>query len=353
MAGSIKAIGIGKTTLRYKPLYPADLLKFETLPSMRTVDDGRAQIANIIHQQDDRLLVVVGPSSVRDPRSALLYATLLYQASLQFDSDLRIVMRCYVDKPRAASGWSGLLNDPLLDGSFEINQGLRLARQLFVDITQMGLPVATELLGALSQLYFTDLVSVNLMETRMAESPLHRELASSVQFPVGFITKSAGELGPAVDAMAVASSEHHYISATPEGRAAIAWTPGNDDCFVILQGDLPNGACGEHLISSTIDKLLHAQKSPVAVVDVSQEGHSLKRQLGAIRELCTQVSAGEQGIVGVILGSCLEKIDLEVPQSSSCEMDAGDCMDWKATMSALEDLATATRKRREATCAMS
>lgn len=243
--------------------------------STKTVENGRVQVADIIHGRDDRLLVVVGPRSVRDAESALRHARLLHQASLKFERDLRIVIRCYIDKPHTFDGRGGFLNDPLLDGSFEINRGLRLTRQLFIDITTMGLPVATELLGALPQLYFSDLLSISLVAAHMVESSLHREIASSVQFPVGFSTVSAGELETAAQAITVASTEHHYISATPEGRAAIAWTPGNENCFIITQDCSPDAESCERIVSSTSTQLLNAKQSPVVVVDCSQRGYPI------------------------------------------------------------------------------
>lgn len=179
-------------------------------------------------------------------------------------------MRCYVEKPHTVDGWKGFLNDPFLDGSFEINQGLRMVRQLFVEITDMGLPVATELLSTLSPLYLTELVSVSVIGSQTAESSVHRELASSVQCPVGFVDRSGSDLRVVIEAMKAASTEHHYLSVTPEGRASIAWTPGNDDCFVILQGYQlsadDSGVCNAHIIQ----QLQKERKHPVVVVDCSQ-----------------------------------------------------------------------------------
>lgn len=178
-------------------------------------------------------------------------------------------MRCNIEHPRTADSWKGILNDPHMNGSFKINEGLQLARRLFVDITTMGLPVTTELVGALPSLYLADLVSGGVIGARMAES-LQRELASGAEFPVGFTNDSGRDLKTSIDAIDAASTEHHYISATPEGRTAIAWTPGNNDCFVILQGGSLDSDYYEYLVSNVTEQLRMVQKSPVVVIDCSR-----------------------------------------------------------------------------------
>ncbi|KAL5119258.1 3-deoxy-7-phosphoheptulonate synthase [Pleosporales sp. CAS-2024a] len=272
-----------KSVIRYKPLYPPDLLKFEV------------------------------------PQLA--------QAARRFSKDLCLVMRCFIDQPHMENGWRGFLNDPRMNGSFEINEGLRLTRQLFVDITAMGLPVATELLNALPSLYFADLVSAGAIGARTAESQRHRELASSVQFPVGFTNSSSGDISITIDAIQAASTEHHYISATPEGRTAIAWTRGNDDCFVMLQGNHY-----EFLVSTAVERLKEEQKSAVVIVDCSQDDQAVERQQATVQKVCQHVAAGEQGVGGVVVQS---------------DMGGNERADWEATMLALDDLASAVGKRRE------
>lgn len=214
-------------------------------------------------------MVLVGPCSIHDPEAALEYVARLRCLAAQLESDLCIVMRAYLEKPRTTVGWKGLINDPRINGSFEINTGLRTARQLFVQITDLGLPLATEMLDTISPQYLADLISVSAIGARTTESPLHRELASGVSFPVGFKNATTGDIQVAVDAVTAAASQHHFIGVTQEGRSAIASTKGNKDCFVILRGGKKGTNYDRESVGGALGILRAAGANPVVMVDCS------------------------------------------------------------------------------------
>lgn len=222
----------------YDPLSPPDLLQHEIPLSEnceKTILKGRDDAVKILNGDDDRLIVVIGPCSIHDPKAALDYAHKLKQEAEKHAGELHIVMRAYLEKPRTTVGWKGLINDPEIDGSFQINKGLRIARKLFVDLTEI-LPIAGEMLDTISPQFLSDLVSVGAIGARTTESQLHRELASGLSFPVGFKNGTDGTLGVSVDALRAASHPHHFLSVTKPGIVAIVGTEGNQDCFVILRG---------------------------------------------------------------------------------------------------------------------
>lgn len=204
--------------------------------AINTVVKGRVDSAAIVMGQSDRLLVVVGPCSIHDPATAHEYAARLKELANKLDQDLCIVMRAYLEKPRTTVGWKGLINDPDIDSSFQINKGLRVSRQLFVDLTSNGMPIASEMLDTISPQFLADCISVGAIGARTTESQLHRELASGLSFPVGFKNGTDGSLGPAIDAIGAAAARHHFMGVTKQGLAAITRTKGNEHGFVILRG---------------------------------------------------------------------------------------------------------------------
>jgi 3-deoxy-7-phosphoheptulonate synthase len=227
------------TVLGQDPLIPPALLTSElpmTENAIRTVIKGRNDAADIIMGRSDRLLVVVGPCSIHDPATAHEYAARLKQLSDKLSGDLCIVMRAYLEKPRTTVGWKGLINDPDIDDSFQINKGLRVSRQMFVDLTSNGMPIASEMLDTISPQFLADCISVGAIGARTTESQLHRELASGLSFPVGFKNGTDGNLGVAIDAIGAAASKHHFMGVTKQGLAAITRTKGNEYGFVILRG---------------------------------------------------------------------------------------------------------------------
>jgi len=223
------------------PLTPPNLLQHEirqTEKSKETVIRGRNEAVDVVHGTDTRrrLLVVVGPCSIHDPAMALEYCDRLLALKRKYEDELLIVMRSYLEKPRTTVGWKGLVNDPDIDNTFNINKGLRISRQLFLDLTERGMPLASEMLDTISPQFTADLLSVGAVGARTTESQVHRELASGLSFPVGFKNGTDGSLGVAIDAIGAVKHPHHFLSVTKPGNVAIVGTVGNDDCFVILRG---------------------------------------------------------------------------------------------------------------------
>jgi 3-deoxy-7-phosphoheptulonate synthase len=221
------------------PLIPPALLHAEipiTQSALETVVAGRRDAANIIMGRNDRLLVIVGPCSIHDPAAALEYAALLKETAARLSGDLCVVMRAYLEKPRTTVGWKGLINDPDIDQTFQINKGLRVSRQLFCDLTASGVPIASEMLDTISPQFLSDFISVGAIGARTTESQLHRELASGLSFPVGFKNGTDGNLGVAIDAIGAAAAQHSFMGVTKQGLAAITRTKGNEHGFVILRG---------------------------------------------------------------------------------------------------------------------
>jgi 3-deoxy-7-phosphoheptulonate synthase len=225
--------------LAQDPLIPPALLRQEipmTDAALQTVVRGRREAIHILMGRSDRLLVIVGPCSIHDPATALEYAQRLKALSEKLSDDLSIVMRAYLEKPRTTVGWKGLINDPDIDNSFNINKGLRISRQMFSDLTSFGIPIASEMLDTISPQFLADFISVGAIGARTTESQLHRELASGLSFPIGFKNGTDGNLGVAIDAIGAAASRHHFMGVTKQGLAAITKTAGNEHGFVILRG---------------------------------------------------------------------------------------------------------------------
>ena len=294
----------------YNPLTPPDLLQHEipqSTASKSTVLAGREDCAAIVQNTDanQRLLVIVGPCSIHDPPSALDYCDRLVKLKEKYKDDLVIVMRSYLEKPRTTVGWKGLINDPDIDGSFLINKGLRLSRQLFVDLTSKGMPIASEMLDTISPQFLADLLSIGAVGARTTESQLHRELASGLSFPVGFKNGTDGTLGVAIDAIGAVRHPHHFLSVTKPGVVAVVGTLGNEDCFVILRGGTTGTNYDAESIRKAKEALVKKGCSPRVMVDCSH-GNSLKdhrNQPKVARTLCDQIEGGEEGIMGVMVES--------------------------------------------------
>jgi 3-deoxy-7-phosphoheptulonate synthase len=294
----------------YNPLTPPDLLQHEipqTANSKQTVLAGRNDCVAAVQGTDPlrRLLVIIGPCSIHDPVSALEYCDRLLKLKEKYHDELVIVMRSYLEKPRTTVGWKGLINDPEIDGSFKINKGLRLSRQLFVDLTNKGMPIASEMLDTISPQFLADLLSIGAIGARTTESQIHRELASGLSFPVGFKNGTDGTLGVAIDAIGAAQHPHHFLSVTKPGVVSIVGTDGNEDCFVILRG----GTTGTNYDAESITKAKEALRKKGLrerlMVDCSH-GNSEKQhknQPKVAKILAEQIEGGEEAIMGVMIES--------------------------------------------------
>ncbi|HBE70720.1 MAG TPA: 3-deoxy-7-phosphoheptulonate synthase [Planctomycetaceae bacterium] len=314
-----------------------------------TVVRGRQGIQNILSGQDDRLVVVVGPCSIHDPEAAIEYCDRLRQQQHKHSADLLIVMRVYFEKPRTTVGWKGLINDPGLDDSFEINKGLKIARGLLRDVNAMGLPTGTEFLDLISPQYVADLVSWGAIGARTTESQGHRELASGLSCPVGFKNGTGGNVQIAVDAICSARRPHHFLSVTKEGNSAIFATQGNSDCHVILRGGLHTNYDAASIDMAS--ELLHKAKlEPRIMIDCSHANSRklFKRQRYVCRDVCAQVYDGDHRIMGVMIESNLEegnqKLSDQPLRRGVSITDA--CIGWPETELVLNDLAIAVQKRR-------
>ncbi len=322
-----------------------------------TVAAGRAGVQGILHGRDDRLAVVIGPCSIHDTKAAMEYASRLLEQREKFKDTLEIVMRVYFEKPRTTVGWKGLINDPDLDGSFNINKGLRLARGLLLDINQLGLPAGCEFLDMITPQYIGDLVAWGAIGARTTESQVHRELASGVSCPVGFKNGTDGNVKIAIDAVQAASHPHHFLAVTKLGRSAIASTSGNADCHVILRGGkTPNyDAANIEAVSAQLEA---SGLEPRVMIDVSH-GNSSKRpenQPLVIEDIAQQIAGGERRIAGVMVESHLQagRQDLLPGRPLTYGQSITDgCIDWQSSVRVLEslDAAVTQRRRRDATVA--
>jgi 3-deoxy-7-phosphoheptulonate synthase len=294
----------------YNPLTPPDLLQHEiaqTANSKATVIKARNEATQIVQGTDaqQRLLVVIGPCSIHDPKAALEYCDRLVKLKEKYQDDLLIVMRSYLEKPRTTVGWKGLINDPDIDNTFNINKGLRTSRQLFVDLTDRGMPLASEMLDTISPQFVADLLSVGAVGARTTESQLHRELASGLSFPVGFKNGTDGTLGVAIDAIGAVKHPHHFLSVTKPGVVAIVGTIGNEDCYVILRGGKKGTNYDAQSIAEAKESLQKAGVNSRLMVDCSH-GNSLKNhknQPKVASALAEQIAGGETDIMGIMVES--------------------------------------------------
>ncbi|MGX5729015.1 3-deoxy-7-phosphoheptulonate synthase [Pseudoxanthomonas beigongshangi] len=316
-----------------------------------TVTRSRQALHEILHGRDDRLAVVIGPCSIHDPIAAMEYAQRLRPLRDALAGELEIVMRVYFEKPRTTVGWKGLINDPGLDGSFRINEGLRLARGLLRNINRLGLPAGCEYLDTTSPQYIADLVAWGAIGARTTESQIHRELASGLSCPVGFKNGTDGNVKIAADAVNAASHPHHFLAVTKEGRSAIAATTGNPDCHVILRGGkVPNYDADSVEAASQV--LAKAGLAPRLMIDASH-ANSLKNpenQPAVIEDIAAQIEAGETRIIGTMIESHLVagRQDLLPGQPLAYGQSITDgCIGWDSSIAVLERLATAVRRRRE------
>jgi 3-deoxy-7-phosphoheptulonate synthase len=310
----------------------------------------REAIHRILHGSDDRMLVIIGPCSIHDPKAALEYARRLVQVKEEIEQDLVVVMRVYFEKPRTTVGWKGLVNDPNLDGSYQINKGLRLARQLLMDINEIGLPAGTEFLDMISPQYYADLVSWGAIGARTTESQVHRELASGLSCPVGFKNGTDGNVRIAVDALKAARTPHHFLSVTKAGHSAIVSTNGNEDCHIILRGGKhPNYDAAS--VDAAARELGAAGLEQRLMIDCSHSNSQkmYQRQIDVAREIARQVAAGEERIMGLMVESHLRagRQDLVPGKELAYGLSITDpCIGWEDSVPLLKNVAEAVRKRR-------
>jgi 3-deoxy-7-phosphoheptulonate synthase len=340
-----------------RPLMTPALLE-ERLPAspahLALVERSRQDISNVLQGRDDRLVVVVGPCSIHDHDQAIAYAKLLKAEADKHAQDLQIVMRVYFEKPRTTVGWKGYINDPHLDGSFAMNQGLEMARQLLLDILDVGLPVATEFLDLLSPQYISDLVTWGAIGARTTESQVHRELASGLSAPIGFKNGTDGNIKIATDAIQAAARGHHFLSVHKNGQVAIVQTQGNKDCHVILRGGKAPNYDAESVAAAC--KELEAAKLPATLmVDCSHANSSKKheRQIDVAKDIAAQISGGSRQVFGVMVESHLvdgaQKFtpgQHDVANLTYGQSITDACIGWDDSEGVLQVLSDAVKARR-------
>ena len=345
-------------TVRISPLVAPAVVRGEHAPdevAAATVRSGRADTVAILDGTDDRLLVVVGPCSVHDPAAAMDYARRLAAKADDLRDDLHVVMRVYFEKPRTTLGWKGLLNDPHLDGTYDINTGLRIGRKLLLDVSGLGLPVGCEFLDPILPQYYADLVTYGAIGARTAASQVHRQLCSALSMPVGIKNSTEGDVQVAVDGTRAAAASHVFPGTDLDGQAALIETVGNPDCHVILRG----GSAGPNYDAGTVaDTMARLRKAglPERVVIDASHGNSSKnheKQVDVVTDIAERLVAGEKGIVGVMLESFLEAGRQDLTLGRSDELEYGKsitdaCLDWATTADQLDRLADAVRRRRPA-----
>lgn len=335
-----------------KVLIPAEVL-IQEIPllktSFETIKKSRKEIANAIHGNDDRAVVIVGPCSIHDPEAAIEYATKLKELVTRFQKDIIIVMRVYFEKPRTTIGWKGFINDPDLNDSFNINKGLRLARTLLSDITGMGLPCATEFLDVITPQYFAELISWGAIGARTVESQVHRELASGLSASIGFKNATNGDVQVAVDAIKSATYPHHFLSTTKSGSTAIFETKGNKNGHVILRGGATGPNFSKEHINECVEKLKKSNIDTKIMVDCSH-GNSQKdhnKQKAVLADVCEQIKSGDD-IFGVMIESNLVagNQDINAKPLTYGQSVTDKCVDFDETIEMLEMLSKAVKTRR-------
>jgi 3-deoxy-7-phosphoheptulonate synthase len=332
---------------------PAQILEELPLSSghEEVVLRGRSEVAEILRRSDDRLLVVVGPCSVHDVDAALDYAQRLRARAAELKDDLCVVMRVYFEKPRTTTGWKGLINDPHLDGSGDVNTGLHWARKLLLEVLELGLPVGCEFLDPITPQYISDTVAWGAIGARTTQSQIHRQLASGLSMPVGFKNGTDGNVGVAVDAVRAAAVRHVFAGVDVTGTPAILHTRGNRDCHVILRGGRGAPNYGSPTVAEALGKLLLAGLPERLVIDASHDnsGKDHTRQPEVAADIAAQVRAGNTAIVGVMLESFIAggRQDLESGAPLAYGQSITDeCMSWETTVLVLDQLAAAARERR-------
>lgn len=337
---------------------PEHLIRFFPIkgsPVETLVADTRKRIHDIMHGQDDRLLVVVGPCSIHDPNAALDYARKLKDVREQFKDRLEVVMRVYFEKPRTTVGWKGLINDPYLDESYRIDEGLRIARQLLIDINRLGLPAGSEFLDVISPQYIGDLIAWGAIGARTTESQVHRELASGLSAPIGFKNGTDGNIRIASDAIQSAGRAHHFLSVHKNGQVAIVNTDGNPDCHVILRGGKTPNYSAEHVAAACAE--LEAARLPATLmVDCSHANSSKKHELQKVvaQDIAQQIASGSRSIFGVMVESNLLPGAQKFTPGKDCPsaLEYGKsitdaCVGWDESVQILQILADAVGQRRQ------
>ncbi len=338
-----------------KPLISPAVLSHH-LPLSKTasqiVATSRQESENILKGKDDRLMVVVGPCSIHDPGAAIEYATRLKETSQRFTDDLLIVMRVYFEKPRTTVGWKGLINDPHLDGSFDINHGLHIARELLIELAEMGIPAGTEFLDTITPQYYADLISWGAIGARTTESQIHRELASGLSMPVGFKNGTGGSIQIALDAIQASAGQHHFLSVTKQGVTAIVATQGNDACHLILRGSSKGPNYDAQSIAEVTDQLEAAGLPKSVMIDCSH-GNSLKdyrNQPSVAQSLCEQIAGGSKEITSIMVESNLvegaQKLKGSLADLTYGQSVTDECINWETTENMLEEFAKAVQARR-------
>ncbi|CAB4385295.1 unnamed protein product [Rhizophagus irregularis] len=346
-----------KRIKQIKPLIPPQILMEDlplTIQAAQSVIIGRATAEAIIKGQDDRLIVIVGPCSVHDVRAAIEYAGRL-KAYASEASELFIIMRVYFEKPRTTVGWKGLINDPHLNNSFQINKGLRIARNLLLEINKIGIPCGCEFLDTITPQYIADLVSWGAIGARTTESQVHRELASGLSVPVGFKNGTDGNIGIAVDAIKAARSGHHFLSVTKQGLSAIVETDGNESCHVILRGGAQGPNYSAEHVQNVVQKL-ESEKLPARIMIDCSHGNSSKvfsRQVDVAKDIAEQLKSSPTGhnIVGVMIESHLKEGRQDLPVEGPSNLVYGQsitdaCISWETTIQVLDLLREGVRARR-------
>jgi 3-deoxy-7-phosphoheptulonate synthase len=341
---------------RIRPLLPPAIL-MEELPlrelASGVVTEGRKAAADVLRGDDDRLLVVVGPCSIHDPEAGLEYARKLAVVAQEHRDDLCVVMRVYFEKPRTTVGWKGLINDPHLDGTFAINEGLRKARRFLLDVLELGLPTGTEFLDPITPQFMADLVCWGAIGARTSESQVHRELSSGLSMPVGFKNGTGGLVQIAIDGVRSAANPHQFLSVTKQGVAAIVETNGNPDCHVILRGgsDGPNYSAAA--VADVVAVLESHQLPSSVMVDCSHANSDKdhERQPAVAQDIAAQIAGGSASVSGIMLESFLEDGNQNHEGASSLKYGQSitdKCMSWQRTLPIFAEMAEAVRKRREA-----
>jgi 3-deoxy-7-phosphoheptulonate synthase len=333
-------------------LPPAAVLRdFPITPNAaKTVWETRQAIHRILHGADDRLLVIMGPCSIHDVKAAKEYAGRLRAAKTELAADLLVVMRVYFEKPRTTVGWKGLINDPKLDGSFHINEGLKIARNLMLELNESGMPAGSEFLDMITPQYVADLVSWGAIGARTTESQVHRELASGLSCPVGFKNGTDGNVRIALDAIRAAQAPHHFLSVTKDGHSAIVATTGNEDCHIILRGGKqPNHDAAS--VDAAAKSLAEAGIPARIMIDFSHgnSGKEPQKQVAVGHSVAGQIGAGEGRIFGVMVESHLKagRQDLLPGRELVYGISITDaCVGWEESRELLESLADAVRRRR-------
>ena len=336
---------------------PEHLIRFFPIsgtPTEALISKTRKKIRDIIHGKDDRLLVIIGPCSIHDPKAAMEYCQRLLSERDRFSGELEIVMRVYFEKPRTTVGWKGLINDPYLDESYRIEEGLRLARQVLMEINRQGMPAGSEFLDVISPQYIADLISWGAIGARTTESQVHRELASGLSAPIGFKNGTDGNIKIATDAIQAAGRPHHFLSIHKNGQVSVVETKGNKDCHVILRGGKEPNYEAQHVKEACAE--LAAAKLPASLmIDLSHANSSKKheRQIIVADDIAKQIETGSHEIFGVMVESHLNdgaqkftpgKDDPKQLEYGKSITDA--CINWEDSVKVLERLATAVKKRR-------